>query len=443
MPHSPSPARPLPFADGPTGLKVLRAFSQERSPLSALKVMNQVVGDSFRITLPLFNPAVLIGPENNRHILVSGRDDFLWRTENDPVTRLLRHGLLVEDGASHDHLRAVMDPALHRREVVRHLDAFWQITDTLTATWSDRGRADMLVEMRKLALLILVKTLFGADFQPDLARLWQPILSAIRYISPGLWVLWPNIPRPGYEHDLAVLDAYLYDLITQQRAQGGGDHFLARLAAAPGFDDHLIRDQLLTMLIAGHDTSTALLAWVLHLLGQHPAVLAQVQAEVDTVLGTRPPTLEQLDQLPQLDQVIKETLRLYPPIHMGNRQTNGDIAVHGYDIPGGTRVMMSIYLSHRHPHHWAKPDEFHPERFAHDSKEKVPPFTYLPFGGGPRNCIGAAFAQVEAKVVLARLLQTFTFSPEKRRVQAHMGATLEPHPAVWLAYQRRRKGSSY
>ena len=433
MSHS---SRDLPFADGQTGLRVLRALRQERSPLAALRVMQQEVGDVFRITLPVFSPVVFVGPANNREILVSGRDKLLWRTESDPVTRLLRHGVLVEDGASHDHLRGVMEPALHRREVVRHVETFWQLTDIITANWGERGRADMLVEMRKLALLILVNTLFGVDFQPDLARLWQPILSVIRYISPGLWILWPKVPRLGYKRDLAAMDAYLYDLIT--RRQGGGDDLLARLAAAPGFDPHLIRDQLLTMLIAGHDTSTALLAWVLLLLGQHPAVMAQVRAEVDAVLGSRPPTVDDLDHLPLLDQVIKETLRLYPPIHIGNRQAHGDITVGNHAIPDGTRVMMSIYLSHRHPDHWAKPDEFHPERFAHNHKEKVPPLTYIPFGGGPRNCIGASFAQIEAKVVLARLLQTMELTLEKRPVHAHMGATLEPHPGVWMQVQRRK-----
>ena len=429
----------LPSADGPTGLKVLRAFAEERSPLAALRVMHRTLGDAFRITMPRFNPVVLVGPEHNRHLLVRGRDDFLWRTESDPVTRLLRQGVLVTDGDEHDRIRAVMDPVLHRREVVRHIEAFWQTTDTLTASWPTRGRADMLVEMRKLALLILVGTLFGVDFQPDLARLWQPILSVIRYISPGPWIVWPDVPRFGYQRDLAAMDAYLYDLIHRRRAQGGAEDLLGRLAAAPGFDDHLIRDQLLTMLIAGHDTSTALLAWVLLLMGQYPPVLAQVRAEVDRVLGTRPPTLDDLDQLPLLDQVIKETLRLYPPIHIGNRQANGDIRVGHYEIPGGSRVMMSIYLSHRYPAHWQQPDAFCPERFARNSQEKVPPFTYLPFGGGPRNCIGAAFAQVEAKVVLARLLQTFDFALEKRRVHAHMGATLEPHPGVWLRFERRSK----
>ena len=430
------PPRNLPFADGQTGLRVLRALRQERSPLAALRVMQQDVGDAFQITLPGFSPAVLVGPEHNREILVSGRDKLLWRTESDPVTRLLRHGVLVEDGASHDHLRRVMEPALHRREVVRHVEAFWQLTDIVTADWGERGRADMLVEMRKLALLILVNTLFGVNFQPDLARLWQPILRVIRYISPGLWILWPNVPRLGYKRDLAEMDAYLYDLIT--RRQSGGDDLLARLAAAPGFDAHLIRDQLLTMLIAGHDTSTALLAWVLLLLGQHPAVMAQVQAEVDTVLGSRPPTVDDLDHLPLLDQVIKETLRLYPPIHIGNRRANGDITLGNHAIPDDTRVMMSIYLSHRHPAHWTKPDEFHPERFATNQKEKVPPLTYIPFGGGPRNCIGASFAQVEAKVVLARLLQTVALTLEKRPVHAHMGATLEPQPGVWMRVQRRK-----
>ena len=140
-----------------------------------------------------------------------------------------------------------------------------------------------------------------------------------------------------------------------------------------------------------------------------------------------------------LDQVIKETLRLYPPIHVGNRQAKGDIEVGGYEIPSGTRVMMSIYLSHRDPAHWQEPNAFCPERFARNSPEKVPPLTYIPFGGVPRKCIGAAFAQVEAKGVLARLLQTFDLMLEKQPIRPYMGATLEPHPGVWMRFRRRKK----
>ncbi|MEM7033369.1 MAG: cytochrome P450 [Chloroflexota bacterium] len=429
----------LPIADGPAGLQALKSLAQRRSLLGALEAMHTHVGDIFQITLPGFTPAVFVGPETNRQVLVSRRDEFLWRTETDPVTTLLRHGVLVEDGEAHRHLRKHMDPLLQRRQVTGHVDDFCRYTDHVVAGWKN-GRYDMLIEMRKLALVILMGTLFKVEFGPELDRLWSAILGVIKYISPGLWIISPKIPRPGYQKAIDQMDEYLYQIIRDRRANPGqADDLLGYLVTQPEFSDDLIRDQLLTMLIAGHDTSTALLAWVLYLLGKHPEAMDKARAEVDTVLGSDTPTMTHVGQLHYLDQVIKETLRLYPPIHIGNRMAKADMTVNNYHVPQGTRVMYSIYLSHRHPAYWSEPEQFCPERFTRTAAKKRPPFTYVPFGGGPRNCIGATFAQIEAKVVLARILQAVDLHLISKHVRASMGATLEPHPGVVMQVQRRER----
>lgn len=434
----------LPTLSGPPGLAVLRAMGRDFSLLNGLAAMHEHLGDAFQITLPGFNPVVFVGPESNRHILVTGRDDFLWRTESDPVTKLLCHGLLVEDGESHDCLRGLMEPTLQRREVNGHINAFWSCTGHVTDGWDEGGTVDMLVEMRKVALLILMETLFAVDFRPDLERLWRPILRSIEYISPGVWLVWPGAPRPGFTKDLAALDDYLYSIIRERReayAETGvlGDDLLSVLVGHEGMEDGLIRDQLLTMLIAGHDTSTALLAWALYLLGAHPDALAQATAESRAVLGQEPPTPAQLRELTFLDTVIKETLRLYPPIHVGNRRAGPDVEVAGYPVPADNRVMYSIYLAHRDPAHWEKPDEFCPARFDRSQDGGSPPaFAYVPFGGGPRNCIGATFAQVEAKAVLGKILREFDLELLPGRVHSHMGATLEPRPGVKMRVRRAK-----
>jgi len=440
--------QPLPIAEPRSGLKVLRGLARDRSLLTALSLMRTYVGPVFQITMPRFRPAVFVGPDANRQILVTARDQFSWRNESDPVVRLLRRGMLVVDGEEHDHYRDVMDPPLQRRNVLPHIPAFWRYTDNVIDTWADGSTQDMLVEMRKLALLILMGTTFHVDFAPDMERLWQPILHLIEYISPGLWIVWPDAPsKASHRRAIAAMDDYLYAIIRARRArleqQGVAPDptdLLENLIATSGMTDDLIRDQLLTMLIAGHDTSTALLAWVLYLLGMHPATMRQVQAEVDAVVGTQdePPTAEQVNELHFLDQVIKETLRLYPPIHIGNRRVPQDSEICGYRVPEGTRVMYSIYLSHRDKDHWRDPDAFCPARFERGQEEKVPPFTYVPFGGGPRNCIGAAFAQVEARTVLARMLQRFHFELlDGDKIHPHMGATLEPRPGVRMRVARR------
>ncbi|MBK8984989.1 MAG: cytochrome P450 [Chloroflexi bacterium] len=447
----PDSSCPLPVADPESGSKILKELIRDRSLLTSLALMRKYVGPAFQITLPRFQPAVFVGPDTNREIMVTKRDQFIWRKESDPVTKLLRRGVLVVDGQEHDDLRAVMDPPLHRRHVVNHVAAFWRYTDEVIDRWADGRTVDMLVEMRKVALLILMGTMFKVEFSPDLERLWQPILKAISYISPGLWIIFPNLPRPQYRRAIAEIDAYLYGVIAQRRADlaqnapgaagapgapnDPGD--LLEQLIRSGLDDDRIRDQMLTMLIAGHDTSTALLAWVWYLLGSHPEAMAQAKAEVTAVLPTaaEPPTLEQINRLDYLDMVIKEALRLYPPIHAGNRHAGTDMVVDGYEVPQDTRVMYSIYLSHRDERYWEEPDKFCPHRFDHAQSEQGarPPLTYVPFGGGPRNCIGAAFAQVESKVVLARILQRFDLELlNGAEIKPYMGATLEPRPGVHM-----------
>jgi cytochrome P450 len=301
---------------------------------------------------------------------------------------------------------------------------------------------DMLVEMRRVALLILMDTLFSVDFGPDLRRLWPSIIKTLDYISPGPWLLWRGIPRPRYQQALRRMDAYLYRIIRTRRAsRSGGDDVLALLIDA-GLDDALIRDQLLTMLIAGHDTSTALLAWALWLVGSHPEVMRRARQEVDQVLGAEPPTLPAIDGLVYLGHVVDETLRLYPPIHIGNRVAAVDLEFQRYRIPAGRRVLYSIYLTHRDPSFWPEPERFDPERFSPERRRGRPPYAYLPFGGGRRNCIGFAFTQVESKVVLARLLQTVDLQLRQRSVRVHMGATLEPRPGVLMGVTRRSGGNA-
>lgn len=432
----------LPTARPETGLRVLKGLARNRSLLTAMSIVRDEVGPAFQLTLPGFQPAVLVGPESNRQIMVSQSQHFHWRSPSDPVTKLLRHGLLVEDGEKHASLRAEMEPIMQKRHVLPHIPAIQAYTDRVLADWSDGSVQDMLVEMRRAALLIFMGTLVNVEFGPDMERMWQPILRAIKYISPGLWIIWPDIPRPGYKKALAQMDEYLFGIIRERKLSlsngqsSTANDLLTHLASLPTMTDDLIRDQILTMLIAGHDTSTALLAWALHLLGKHPEAMAQAAAEVDTVVGQADLTEAHMNQLPYLDSLIKETLRLYPPIHVGNRIVAEDTAVSGYELKAGTRVMASIYLSHRDGRYWDEPDQFRPERFDR-SRKKPPAFTYVPFGGGARACIGATFAQIEAKVVLARILQQFTLEDTGRKVKPYMGATLEPHPGVFLHVQRR------
>jgi cytochrome P450 len=431
--------KPLPTASPQTGLRALQAMLRERHPLAAMQVFHRELGDAFRIQLPGFTPVVLAGPQAAHFVLVEQRSELRWRNENDPVTDLLRHGVLVEDGEEHDRLRQAMTPALHRRLLEGYLEAMRANTQRVLAGWPEHGVVDMLVEMRKAALLILLDTLYGVDFAPHLERLWKPILKDIQYISPGLWMLWRSVPRIGFKGPRQRLDDFLYAVIRARRADlGAGAEArldLVGLLIEAGLDDDLIRDQLLTMLIAGHDTSTALLSWSLYLLGSHPEAMKQAREEVLAALGAGAEiTFEALRAMPYLEMVMRAALRLYPPIHLGSRVAARDLEYDGFHIPAGERVIYSIYLTQRHPNDWGRPDEFIPERHAPGASPT--PYSWLAFGGGPRNCIGAAYGQVEVKVVLATILRNFELEMVEKNVHPHMGATLEPRPGVRMRVKR-------
>jgi cytochrome P450 len=431
---------PIPAPSAQTGLRALKAMLRERHALAAMQVFHDELGDVFRAQLPGFRPVVMVGPEAARFVLLDARHQLRWRNEADPVTRLLRHGVLVEDGAEHDRLRRIMTPALHRRVLDNYIEAMRQRTDQVADGWVDGAVVDMLVEMRKIALLILLDTLYRVDFTPELDRLWNAILRNIRYISPGLWMMWPRLPRPGYRRALHQLDEYLYRIIHERRSLEEAGQKEARdllgLLIDAGLDDDLIRDQLLTMLIAGHDTGTALMAWTLYLLGAHPDALRRARDEVEAILGSHPFTPERVNQLAFLGRVCKESLRLYPPIHLGSRLAATDLEYNDFHIPAGERVIYSIYLTQRHKAHWPAPHRFDPDR--HAAGKRQVPYAWLGFGGGPRNCIGAGFGLMETKVVLARLLQSFDLRLLERHVHPHMGATLEPRPGVRMEVTRRR-----
>jgi cytochrome P450 len=423
--------RPIPIPNNRLSLKALLAMRRDATPLAALEVFHEALGPVFQARLPGFSPVMMAGAEAAEWVLITHKADLRWRTDADPISRLLRNGLLVTDGELHDAMRKVMNPAVHRRALGGYVDHMWRCTDEVLATWRGRDPLDMLVEMRKVALLITIETLFGVDFSPELERLWGAVLKTIHYIAPGLWMLWADVPRPGYAQALRQIDAYLRAIIRLRRQQPGDPtDMLGLLIHSPGVDDDMVRDQLLTMIVAGHDTVTAMLAWALYLLAKHPEAQAQARDEVQRVLGDAPPSLDKLNDLSYLGRVIDEAMRLYPPAHLGSRVATRDLPFGDYLIRAGARVTYSIYVTQRMSAYWPQPTVFDPDRFLPDRSRGRPAFSYIPFGGGQRICIGTAYALVEAKIVLARVLQSFTLTLLRPHVHGHMGATLEPRPGV-------------
>ena len=438
----------IPIPTGKVALAALQAIRREGHMLAAIQVFHRELGDIFRLRLPRLNVLMMVGPEANRMLLVSDYKNVRWRTESDPITRLLGHGLLVEDGPIHDESRKVMNPSVHKRALAGYVECMWRRTDQIAATWEGAAEpVDLLEEMRKVTILITMETLFSVDYEAEMDALWEPIMAMLRYISPGPWLFWPNMPRPQFRKPFAQIDESIFAIIRRRREEreSGANEpdaslDLLDLMIEAEMDDQLIRDQILTMFIAGHDTSTAMLAWALYFLATEPRVFAKARAEVDEVLGDQPPRMDQMGALRYLGHVLDESLRLYPPAHVGSRVALTELEFKGHTIPAGTRMMYSIYLSHRDPKEWENPNEFIPERFDTPAGQRAyTPYAFVPFGGGLRNCIGAGFGQVEGKVVLARILQQYDLEYVGGKVKPKMAVTIEPRPGVFVRVRKRKR----
>jgi cytochrome P450 len=299
----------------------------------------------------------------------------------------------------------------------------------------------MLRAMREIALLVIMQTMFSDDFTPELAAYWRAVIAVLNYISPGLWMFWAGIPRPGYAAHFRKLDAYLMALIRARRAQATTGEKPPRdllgILIDMNASDAMIRDQMMTMIVAGHDTSTGLLSWAMYMLGLRLDIYQRTRDEVDNILSGQPATLQDVAELRYLDRLCDETMRLYPPAHLGSRIAARELEYDGYVIPAGARVTYSIYVTHRMKAYWERPHDFDPDRFLPERSKSRPPYCFVPFGGGQRNCIGAAFAQVEAKVILSRVLQRCTFRLLRQSVHEHMAVTIEPRPGVFMEVQKR------
>lgn len=431
-----NPENSIPIPGVMVGIRALGGILRRRSLFGAMEVFREQLGDTFRLPLPGQMPVMLVGPEANHYLLVHARDALHWRSETDPITVLLRHGVLVEDGEAHDQIRRAMSPALHRQIVTQHVNSMLACADRVIHQWRDGETLEMFSEMRKISITTMGETLYGTDLGPDLPQLRQQIRRTVRYVAPGLWILWPALAKWGYKRQINQLDNFLSHLIQRRRNTSVEDDIdLLGILIKAGLSDDLIRDQLMTMVIAGQDTATAALTWTLYLLAEHPDVMQKAIAEVDHVIGHHQITPKDIQNLVYLQQVMNESMRLYPPIHVGSRITQQPITYQNYCIQGGTRIFYSIYLTHRHPAYWPDPHKFDPERFAPGIKHE--PYTYLPFGGGPRNCLGMVFAQTQIKVILARLLQQYTLERVGSAPRPYMGATLEPAPGLRIRVHSR------
>lgn len=405
-------------------------------PLSLFLRWAREYGDIFYYRAAWLPVYFLNHPDLIESVLVRNPQKF----QKDRVIRNSRwffgQGLLTSEGDFWLRQRRLSAPAFHRERVASYATIMTDYAEQMLARWKDGETRDVHQEMMQLTLRIVVRALF--NIEPEQTINISSAVNALMRNATGARMLMPPIgrflPTPTMievRRSVRHLDETVYDIIERRRSDGRdcGD-LLSMLMQVRDEDgtrmtDRQLRDEVLTFLLAGHETTALALSWTWHLLAQHPDVEEKLRSELERIPGGRTPEFSDLAALPYTDSVIKESMRLYPPAWSLARTVVSDIEVRGYKIPAGSNIVMSQWIMHHDPRYFSEPEKFVPERWLEERSRKLPRFAYFPFGGGPRQCIGAAFASMEANLLLATIAQRF-------RLSAVPGHPVVPVPSFTL-----------
>jgi cytochrome P450 len=429
-----------------------RTLQVNGDPLPLLLGAYEEYGPIFTMRL-LHSPVVfMLGPEANHFVTVAHPENFHWRESSfGDLIPLLGDGLLTIDDDYHDRARAIMMPAFHREQIEAATEAMTVEAGRAIDALPVGEVVDVYEWMRNLAMRIAMRALLGLD--PDEAgkgaAAAEHFERALGYYGIDFHlrlVRGPGSPWRKLVRSRAVLDEIVFGEIARRRARpdSGRRDVLSLLVRARGaggeeFSDREIRDQVMTLMFAGHDTSTSTLTFMLHELARHPDVVRRLGEEQDRVLGGASPTAQQLEkEMPYLDMVLDEVLRLYPPAWIGPRRAIRQYEFGGYTVPRDAYVNYCSWASHRLPEVFPEPEAFIPERFTRERKAALPRGAYVPFGGGSRICIGKRFGQTEVKLVATKLLQRLRMEAlPGRTVTIRQMPTLSPQGGLKMRVKER------
>jgi cytochrome P450 len=430
-----------PVLPGPKGLPLLGvSLSMIRDPLETLRSAAREYGDIVRIPVMVGTRILLNRPEYIQQLLVFQPNKFhKSKLSKEATERLLGQGLLVNEGDFWRRQRRLAQPAFHRQRVDQYSSTMLECAQAQVRTWRNGETRNIAQEMMELTLEAAVRTLFGTTLPGEAQRVGRAVGFLMRYslararkpvAIPSTWPT-PRNRRANREYDF--LDSVVYRIISERKSQPDSSQrndLLSMLMAAMDEDGtrmtpKQLRDETMTLFIAGHETTALTLAWTWYLLSQNPHAEGRLHDELRGVLGGRPPEVHDLPRLPYLNAVINEVLRLYPPAYVLARLAIAPFTIGGYEFPPGETVLASQYVMHRDARYYEEPDAFRPERWLDGLAERLPPGAYFPFGDGPRRCIGQGFAMLETALVIGLLAQQFEF----RRVP---GSSVTPEPLVTL-----------
>ncbi len=368
------------------------------------------------------------------------------------LSKFLGNGMLISDGDYWRRQRRLAQPAFHAKRIAAYAEVMTQYTQRMLEVWQQNTERDIASEMMQLTLNVVAKTLLDADVAREAKGVGTALTEILEYLNArGKSVLpspdWlPTVQNRRWRAAAKELDRVLKPII-EQRAQSGEDHgdLLSMLLMTTDDENSgqmsltEIRDEAMTIFLAGHETTANALTWTFYLLSQHREIEDRLHNEVDTVLQGRIPTLDDLKSLPYTLMVIKEAMRLYPPVWSFARQTIEALQVGGYVIPKGSQVFVYPYIMHRDPRFWKNPEQFDPQRFSPENEQQQHRYAYFPFGGGPRICIGNNFALMEAQLVLATVAARYRLrlAPDQQ-VEPEAVITLRPRYGMRMLVEQRQ-----
>jgi cytochrome P450 len=447
----PSATKTIPFVKG---LPWLGSWIEhDRDRLNFYLRVFRECGDVGGIHFGPFPMIMFSAPEFVHSILVEHAYDF---DKGEVLHRTFRpaigNGLFVSEGEFHRKQRKLMAPAFQPRQIMSYADTMVTYGERIVQQWHHGATIDVSQEMTHLTMSIGGKVLFDADVFTETDALGASIATVLRDVTRRLSSLisvpfsWPTPGNLRTKRAIAFLRARIQRMIEERRnsTQERND-FLSLLLHArdeegKGMSDEQLMDEAVTLFGASHETTATALAWTWYLLATHPDIYARVQQEVDTVLQGRTPTYADLAHLPYCLQVFKETLRIYPPAYALTRVALHDMEIDGYPLHKLDTVLIAPYVLHRRPDYFPDPERFDPERFTAENEKKLPRYAYMPFGAGPRICIGSHFAMMEGHLLLATLAQRVTFElleGQKIVPDPRHNLTIRPRNGVKVRVRRR------
>ena len=394
------------------------------NPLVFFEDLARKYGDVAHVYMGGEHVFLLNHPRFVRDVLVTHQHNFRKGRGLERAKRLLGEGLLTSEGAVHVRQRRLMQPAFHRDRIASYATVMTEYAERIQQRWQDGATLDLSQEMMRLTLGIVGKTLFDQDVESQA----REVGTALNDVMESFWMqMLPfyntleRLPIPALRRARTArdrLDAIVYAMIAERRRSPSdrGDLLSMLLMAQDeegdrrGMTDLQVRDEALTIFLAGHETTANALAWTWYLLSRSPQVAARLHDEVDGALNGRLPTLADVPRLSYVEQVVTESMRLYPPAWLIGRRAINEYAIDDYLAPARSIIVLSPYLLHRDARFFPEPDRFAPERWTPDFKAQLPPFAYFPFGGGARRCIGESFAWMELVLVVSAIAQRWTFS---------------------------------